>query len=673
MSTPALSASASASAPAPALTPAHASAAHAAWQQGLAMAARKDWAAAATHFRRATEQAPEDGLYWLNLANALRHIGSFDEAETAARASLAREPGQALARQILADCLAQMHRPLEALGVQEELQAAGQHDAQSLTRHGATLLQLLRPQPAVPLLLQALMLEPALVTAHTLLADAMSDQGLKREAVECLRTVVALAPDYLEARARLCFERRQVCDWEGLDDDIASITELLLSNDPNQARHTAAFSLLSLPIAPDLLRRAAAAEARARAGQAKPLPIPLPMVAAAAAPSRWRIGMLSFDFRDHPVSQLLVEVLEQIDRSRFELFLYSYGPDDASALRARVARAADHFVDLRGTSDLQAAQRIRDDGVVLLFDLMGFTRGARPAILAHRPAPVQVGMLGFPGSTGAGYLDYLVGDEVVTPLVLADLYSEKLAQLPRCVLPNGRWRPLPQPGSRVPAATRQGCGLPEDAFVMCAFNQAYKILPPVFDAWCEVMRALPRAVLWLNESNQQLRHNVLQQAARRGIDPQRVHFAQRVSYEEHFSRLALADVLVDTWPYNGHTTVADALWAGVPVVTLSGNGYASRVAASVLDAAGLGELAFMQVEDYVAAILALGQDADLLAGYKRHLQAHRLTAPLFDARGYAGDLETLMLRMLQRWQAGQAPDHLVALHPGAIERVPLAA
>jgi len=635
-----------------------------AWQKGLALADQKDWTAAADHFRRAAELAPQDALYWLNYANASFHAGAFDQAESAAKQSLACEPAQSLALQLLADSLAQLHRPEEALLVFDELQAAGQHDARSLTRHAAALLQLHRPRLAVTLLMQALEREHASVPAYTLLATALSEQGYKREAIECMRTVVALAPDCLEARGLLSLELRHACDWDSLDKDVAALTALLQACDPSAARPTAAFGLLSLPLAPELQRVGAACEAQARAGQVQHWSFP----GIEAAPARWRIGLLSFDFRDHPVSQLLVEVLEQIDRSQFEVFLYSYGPDDGTAMRRRVERAADHFVNLQGLSDYHAAHRIHQDGTVLMFDLMGFTSGARPAILAYRPAPVQVGFLGFPGSSGAPYIDYLVGDEIVTPLMLENLYSEKLAQMPRCFLPNGRWRPLPKVGNGAGESNRQAYGLPQDAFVMCAFNQPYKILPTVFDAWCAVLRALPRAVLWLNEANPQVRENVLRQATLRGIDPQRLHFARRISYEAHFSRLAMADVFVDTWPYNGHTTVADALWAGVPVVTLSGNAYASRVAASALDSVGLGELAFMKIGDYVAAIITLGQDAGLLADYRRHLEAQRFTAPLFDACGYADDLAGLMQRMLQRWQAGLAPEHLPAFHPTEADR-----
>jgi predicted O-linked N-acetylglucosamine transferase (SPINDLY family) len=268
---------------------------------------------------------------------------------------------------------------------------------------------------------------------------------------------------------------------------------------------------------------------------------------------------------------------------------------------------------------------------------------------------VQVAYLGYPASTGAPYIDYLIGDPLVTPLALAPLYSEKLAQMPLCFQPNGRWRPLPQP------MTRAEAGLPDDAFVMCAFNHTYKIGPEAFDAWCAVLRDVPHAVLWLKETNQQLHANVRREAEARGVDPVRILWAKNVPYEAHFSRLALADVFVDTWPYNAHTTAADALWAGVPVVTVYGNGFASRVAASALNAVGLAELALDTPDAYRCAITALALDPALLAGYRQHLVQQRLTLPLFDSQRYTQEMQTLLGRMAQRWRAGLGPAHLLSL------------
>ncbi len=354
------------------------------------------------------------------------------------------------------------------------------------------------------------------------------------------------------------------------------------------------------------------------------------------------------------MAQLLVQTFETIDRSRFKVLLYSSGPDDGSPLRQRVVAAADGFVDIRGFSDHQAAERVRADGVQVLVDLCGHTRGQRMGVLARRPAPLQVAYLGYPGSTGADFIDYVMGDPIVTPLARAADYSEKLAQLPVCLQPNGRWRPLPQPMQRAQA------GLPEGGLVMCAFNHSYKILPAAFDVWCAALHEVPGAVLWLKQTHPLMQHNLRREAQARGVASHQLVFAGNVPYAEHFSRLALADVFVDTWPYNAHTTASDALWAGVPVLTLHGESYASRVASSILHAAGLGELAFASAADYALALRAMAHDPTLLMPYRQHLVQQRLHLPLFDCDAHTQALQTLLQRMWQRWCQGLAPTHLLA-------------
>lgn len=624
------------------------------WHAGLALAGAHDWAGAARAFARATRAAPHDALYWVNLAHAQNRAGDPEAALAAARRALRVDPGHALALRLKAECLGRLHRYAESVDAWAALEATGQRDPELMVQHAAMLQALLRPQEAAALLLEALSLQPGLVRAHALLADACRDQGLKREAAECMKTVLALEPDNLEALSHLSFEQRQVCDWRGIDTELARFEDMLLTAPHGLARPAAAFGLLSLPLAPELHLVAARGESLALAVGVEPLPPRRPADQPGASARRPRLGWVSYDFREHPVSQLLVETLEALAAAGWESLLYASGPDDGSPLRARLAAAATAFVDIRGLSDRQAAERIRADGVDLLIDLMGHTRGQRLAIFAHRPAPVQASFLGYPASTGAPYIDYLVGDPYVTPLALAPLYGEKLAQLPLCLQPNGRDRPLPQPMDRAEV------GLPADAFVMCAFNHTYKITPAAFDAWCQVLHKVPRAVLWLKETSGQLHDNVRREARARGVDPARIVFAPTVPWQVHFSRLALADVFVDTWPYNAHTTASDALWAGVPVVTAYGNSYASRVAASVLNAVGLPELAQDGVAGYVAAIEALATNADLLAGYRRHLSGGRLELPLFDSARYAGDFANLAQRMWQRWLDGLAPAHLPA-------------
>ncbi|MEO5733327.1 MAG: tetratricopeptide repeat protein [Rubrivivax sp.] len=634
------------------------------WLQGVELGKARRWPDAARAFGRAARMDRTDPLYWLNLAHAQRYIGSPTRSLAAARRCLQLEPTHALALKLAGVSLVSLHRHAEAVAVFETLDASDQTETDAMLLHASSLQALLRFGDASKVLLRLLARDPGHVKAHALLGDCCRDQGLKREAVECMRTVIALEPNHVEAHVRLSFEKRHLAEWNHFDGDLQHLQALVEGLPIGLPKVCAAFGLLSLPLAPELQLQAARSEALAMAQGVQILP---PVDRASRRQSRVRLGWMSYDFRNHPVAQLLAPVLECLDRERFEVVLYSIGPDDGSAQRARLQACADRFVDLNGCSDQQAAQRIRDDGIDLLVDLMGHTRGQRMAVLARQPAPVQVSYLGFPGSTGAEFIDYLIGDPLVTPLALAPLYSEKLAQLPGCFQPNGRDRPIPRPASqpisRSPSrpTARAEAGLPDDAFVMCAFNHTYKILPEAFGVWCDVMRVVPHAVLWLKQTNDQLHDNVRREATARGVDASRIVFARNLSIEEHYLRLALADVFVDTWPYNAHTTAADALWAGVPVVTLHGNGFASRVAASCLDAAGIGELAFETVDDYRFAVVALARDPALLAGYRRHLQDQRLQMPLFDSQRQARALEALLLRMVLRWRNGLAPDHLPAM------------
>ena len=628
---------------------------HPDWTEGLAQANRGQWVGAARAFRRATRSAPEDELYWINLANARRRAGDPLRAVAAARRCLALNPVQPLALRILGDGLGTMHRYEEAVEAYACLEASGVLEPEAMVQHGAMLQALRRHPEAIDRLMRAAAIQPQMMQAHALMATSFRDMALQKEAIECLKTVLALDPGNLQALSHLNYERRHVCDWASLADDVRQLETILSTAPEGLARVATVFAMLSLPIDPLLLKAAARGEALSMTVGVTEMP---PVQPADRLGCRPRLGLLSYDFHEHPVSQLLVDTFEKLDREAFELVLYSSGPDDGSALRQRLIEAACSFVDIRGMSDARAAQRIRDDGIDVLVDLQGHTRGHRLGVFARRPAPLQVAFLGFAGTTGAPYIDYLIGDPLVTPLELSDQYTEKLAQMPLTFQPNGRWRPLPEP--RVPGVSRAAAGLPEDAFVMCAFNHTYKILPEAFDTWCAVMRDVPHAVLWLKETNGQLHDNVWREARSRGVDPGRIVFAKSVSYAQHFSRLALADVFVDTWPYNAHTTAADALWAGVPVVTLYGNAFASRVAASVLNAAGLAELAFATVHDYRCAITALALEPELLATYRQHLEQQRMSLPLFDSSTYTRDFEALVGRMVMRWRAGLPVAHLPA-------------
>jgi protein O-GlcNAc transferase len=348
-------------------------------------------------------------------------------------------------------------------------------------------------------------------------------------------------------------------------------------------------------------------------------------------------------------------VLEQRDTAGFDVTLFSHGRDDGSPLRARMAAACERFVDLRECGLAQTAQAIRDQSIDILVDLKGYTGNTRIGALAWRPAPVQATWLGFPGTTGADWIDYFIGDPVVTPLAHEAYYSEKIAQLPVCYQPNDRCRPVAAAVGR-----RADWGLPEDALVLASFNQIYKIVPAWFDLWARLLRELPQAVLWQLAGSDAAHANLRHELAARGVDPVRLVIAPHAVSHDHLARAALADIFIDTFPCNGHTTISDALWAGLPVVTRRGDSFASRVGASLLQAVDLGEWVADDDEGYLQRVLRLARDSAQRAEVRARLAGARTDAPLFDSGRFARDLEALYARMWERHETGLPAQHLVA-------------
>jgi predicted O-linked N-acetylglucosamine transferase (SPINDLY family) len=380
----------------------------------------------------------------------------------------------------------------------------------------------------------------------------------------------------------------------------------------------------------------------------------LPPAPRHARGKRLRIGYLSSDFHTHATAALLADVLEQRDRERFEVVLFSHGRDDASPMRQRIEAACDRFVDVRHLGLRETAAAMREARIDIAVDLKGFTADNRLGALAARPAPVQASWLGFPGTSGADFIDYIIGDPVVTPLEHAAWYSECIAQMPVCYQPNDARRPRPGP------AAREAHGLPRDAFVLGSFNHPFKITPALFDAWAAILRAIPEAIVWQRNGGAQATENLRREAQRRGVDPARLVIAPDLPMQAHLERLSAADLALDTWPCNGHTTTSDALWAGVPVVTIKGLPFASRVAASLLHAVGLPELVCDDIDAYVKRVIALHGQPDERAALRARLVAARDHAPLFDSRRFAHDLERLYERMWARHQAGLPPQALPA-------------
>jgi len=593
---------------------------------------------------------PGDAECWVLLANARRKCGDLDGAISAATSALGVDPQQPLAWELKRVCLQASRRTHELqqflLGApQDRMSREAWLDLIEASQH------LGKPVDAVGACLQALPKWPADRVLNFWLGIGLAELGMKAEAAECLRTALLLDLGPLEVGVRdlLAYFERQACDWAAAQEQLPRLVSAIEALPPEQSVCTAPFTHATLLDDPAVQLKAA----KAHALHVERGVVPLPVRAPADNP-RLRLGYVSADFHQHATTHLMAELLESHDATRFEVFLYSLGRSDGSAMRRRIETCGAHLVDALEMSAAELARRIREDAIDILVDLKGYTRDARPAVFAHRPAPLQVAYLGYPGTSGARYMDYIVGDPVVTPLEAAAHYSEKIAQMPGSYQCNDGTRVPPLP------ARRSEHGLPDEAWVLCAFNESYKISPDVFDVWCRVMRTLPQAVLWLLECNPAATAALRREAMARGVDPQRLIFAPKIDPARHLQRVACADVYLDAWPCNGHTTASDMLWAGVPVVTVPGRTFASRVAASLLHAVGLPELVCSDVAQYEHMIVDLARDPLRLEALRTRVRQTRHQSELFDGAAAARHLEALFERMWSRALAGLPPEHLEA-------------
>ena len=372
-----------------------------------------------------------------------------------------------------------------------------------------------------------------------------------------------------------------------------------------------------------------------------------------AKPAQLRVGYFSADFYSHPVSQLIVGVLEQHDRTQFTVYAYAYGPEKNDDVRQRLIKASDTFRDVSDKNYQEIALLARQDNIDIAIDLTGYTKNCRTAIFAYRAAPIQINYLGYPGTMGANFMDYIIADKILIPDELKKYYTEKIIQLPYSYMPTDNTRKI---SNKV--ITRSDMGLPENGFVFCGFNNSYKISPSEFDIWMRLLLKIPDSVLWLRHSNKWSEDNLRNEAEKRTIDQSRLIFAERIPMDEHLARHQLADLFLDTFTFNAHSTTVDALWAGLPVITKPGQGFAARVAASLLNAINMPELVTHTEQEYESLALELASNPEKLKQIKHKLKINRLTTPLFDTLQYTRYLENGYQKAYQQFFNNQTPDNL---------------
>ncbi|MBC3956883.1 O-linked N-acetylglucosamine transferase, SPINDLY family protein [Pseudomonas triticifolii] len=542
-----------------------------------------------------------------NLGATLSQLGCVAEAERAFRAAIAQSPEFAQAWFNLGTTLERQGKPQEALATWQSMLDDNRVDAQQSR-------------------------ELYLMVCNNL--GRLLEETRQLQAAEAiLRTSLEVDPVQPKVIQHWVHLRQKQCVWPVYAPP-AGLTQgdLLKASSP--------LALLAGSDDPGLQAAAAAHFVKERVNVRVPALAP----AQGYAHQKLRVGFLSSDFCLHAVSLLTVELFELIDRERFDVYGFCWSREDGSPLRARVVKAMDHFVRIGGMDDATAAQCIRDHEIDILIDLHGLTSGARANIPAYRPAPVQMTYLGFPGSTGLPCIDYVIADRYLIPDSVMPYYSETplyLAQIYQC---SDRQRPV----SALP--TRAQCGLPEDRFVFCSFNNNYKFNEEVFDCWMRILQRTPDSVLWLLADNPWAQNNLCARAQQQGVDPARLLFAPRVAPADYLARYSAADLFLDAYPFNAGTTANDALWMGLPVLTRSGRTFASRMAGSLLTSLQLPELITTTLEDYEQRAVELATQPGLLPGLKNRLQHNRAQSPLFDTPRFVRDFEDAISRVALRPQ-----------------------
>ena len=602
---------------------------------------------AADCYRQLLSMKPDDASAWFNLSVAQAAYGRLADAIASIERLVEINPGHLMAWSRLAELYRQAGRWPDAVGAYQRALVIDPKHRELRVNLGYAYSRLGKWTECFEESYKAWeqgCLDPVAFMNMGNACHALRQHG---PALDWYRKGLATTPGHLPLRTEAIHVQQKVCDWTGFD---RLREEFLVPAlvETNTELAPSPFACVALPIAvsPIELRGLADRYAARLVQGITPLPKRLPQ----AGGGRIRIGYLSADYHNHATAHLMLSMFGRHDRKRFEIHAYSLGADDGSHYRKRIVADCDSFSDLMGLTDEEAAQRIRFDAIDILVDLKGYTGGARPWILAYRPAPIQVNYLGYPGTMGAGFINYIVADPVVLPPAEFSAYAEAPVLMPHTYQVNDREQPIsPKTGDRA------AHGLPAQGFVFCCFNSPYKIEPTVFAVWMRLLRALPGSVLWLFAGDPLATKNLRQAATAAGVDPARLVFAPKMNKADHLARHLHADLFLDTLFYNAHTTASDALWAGVPVLTRMGTSFAGRVAASLLRAAGMTELIAASLPAYEALALELAKNPARLAALKQRLMETRLKVPLFDTGLFVRHLETAYDTMVATARRGDPP------------------
>jgi protein O-GlcNAc transferase len=612
------------------------------FNRGNALNALKRFEDALASWAKAIALNPNFAEAYSDRGNALQELRRLEEALVSYDRAIALKPDHAAAYSNRGMALQALKRLGEALASFDKAIALKPDYAEAHANRGVVLKELRRLPEALASCDQAIALRPDYPEAYFNRSIVLKDLGRLAEALASTNKAIALNPDLDDGTA--LYLKMNLCDWADIQADFASL-ETTAGASP-----FGPFALLAFSDAPALQLDAAKRFVEAR----YPKSDRLGEIQKYPPHSRIRIGYFCADFRDHPTSRLMCGVFERHDKNKFETFAFSFGRNHDS-MTTRLRPSFDHFLDVENVSNEKVAALARENEIDIGVDLMGFITDSRPGIFAYRAAPVQANYLAYPGTMGADYIDYVIADERIIARPQQDFYAEKAVCLPNTYQANNYGDERFSFGK---TCTRMEAGLPETGFVFCCFNNNYKITPDIFDLWMRILKQRESSVLWLLEDNPAAAANLRKEAAARDVDPARLVFAPRMPSPEHLGRHRLADLFLDTLPYNAHTTASDALWAGLPVLTRIGETFAGRVAASLLSAIDLPELVTTSPEAYAALAVELTANPEKLAAIKDKLARNRLTTPLFDTERFTQHIEAAYMAMYARDQEGLPPEHI---------------
>jgi protein O-GlcNAc transferase len=603
---------------------------------------------AVADFGRSIELEPERVEGYLGRGHALLERRQLEAAVACFEQSIILEPNNAeahssrgFARQELKQFESALASYDEAIRIQPDssLLCAVYND------RGNVLRELRQPEAALTSYDNAIRIKTDRPDVYVNRGHVLADLKRLSEAEESYEKALGINKDYPYLSGTLLYTRMRICHWSNIRNDL----EILKNGIDNYIKCTTPFTALGIFDSLDLHAKAA----KIYVDDYDKSNLALGILPKNKKSKTIRIGYFSADFYMHATMALMESMFELHDKDRFEIFAFSYGPDTNDEVRKRIKKVFTKFIDVKEKNPIEIAEISRSLSIDIAVDLKGFTEGERFNIFSYRAAPIQVSYIGYPGTTGADYMDYVIADHTVIPEASQENYSEKIVRLPNTYQVNDRQRIISNA-----IFQRKDCNLPETGFIYCCFNNNFKITPDIFDCWALILKAVEGSALWLFEDNPIAAENLRKEAIARGLDSQRLVFAGRMNLPEHLARHRLADLFLDTLPYNAHTTASDALWAGLPVLTRTGESFASRVAASLLTAVDLPELITTKVEDYEALAIDLGRNPEKLEHLKKKLAANRLTTPLFDTELFTHHIEKAYVAMYDRYHADLAPDHI---------------